>query len=195
MEPVGINSLKELIENIRKQKRSFLLLYKNGTPQSDTAIGNYSEAAEPVSDIGLFTADVTSVRDIHPRYSITTVPVLLEFNAENLKNIYKGAHDPGYYKSLFENAVYVAMAEKTGKPLKSVTVYTTPTCSWCSTLKSYLRKNRIRFSEIDVSRDENAAREMASRSGQQGVPQTSVNGAMVVGFDQAKLDRLLEIGS
>jgi glutaredoxin-like YruB-family protein len=193
MQPVSIHSLKELTGNIRDQKRSFLLLCKKGAPQSDTALENFRRAAETVSDIGLFTADVSAVRDIHPEYSVTSVPVVLEFQEERMKNIYKGAHDPGYYKSLFENAVYVARAEKAGKPVKNVTVYTTPTCSWCTTLKSYLRKNRIRFSEIDVSRDENAAREMASRSGQQGVPQTSVNGTMVVGFDRARLDRLLEI--
>ena len=112
---------------------------------------------------------------------------------EVLKNIYKGAHDPGYYKNLFENAVYVARAEKAGKPVKHVTVYTTPTCSWCNTLKSYLRKHQVRFTEIDVSSNETAAREMVNKSGQQGVPQTSVNGSMVIGFDKTKLNRLLEI--
>lgn len=72
-------------------------------------------------------------------------------------------------------------------------VYTTPTCSWCNTLKSYLRKNQVRFSEIDVSKNDDSAREMVNKSGQQGVPQTSVNGSMVIGFDKTKLNRLLEI--
>ncbi|GAI03585.1 unnamed protein product [marine sediment metagenome] len=93
-----------------------------------------------------------------------------------MKNAYKGAHDPGYYKSLFENAVYVARAEKAGKTVKQVTVYTTPTCSWCGTIKSYLNKNKIRYSEIDVSKNESAAQEMVRRSGQQGVPQTLISG-------------------
>jgi glutaredoxin-like YruB-family protein len=188
-----INSYRELKDQIKSEKRSFLLLYKNNMPQSDLALRHFTEAGIDIEDIGLFTADVGSVRDIHPAYGVTSAPSLLEFRGDSLKNIYKGAHDPGYYRSLFENAVYVARAEKSGKPLKNVTVYTTPTCSWCTTLKSYLNNNQVRYTEIDVSRDENAAREMAGKSGQQGVPQTSVNGTMVVGFDKTKLNRLLEI--
>ena len=62
-------------------------------------------------------------------------------------------------------------------------------------MKNYLRKHGIRYSEIDVASDQNAAQNMVSKSGQQGVPQTEVNGEMVIGFDQAKLNRLLEIQS
>ncbi len=46
---------------------------------------------------------------------------------------------------------------------------------------------------MDISRDEKAAQNLVRRSGQQGVPQTDINGRIVVGFDQAKLDELLEI--
>jgi glutaredoxin-like YruB-family protein len=136
---------------------------------------------------------VNTVRDIHPEYSISTAPVLLEFTGEEFKNTYKGAHDASYYRGLIDNAVYVAKAEKEGRKVKQVTVYTTPTCSWCTTLKSYLNKNQVRYTEVDVSKNETAAREMVSRSGQQGVPQTLIGGEMIVGFDKARINRLLEI--
>ena len=193
MKPTEVNSFEELQQKIGKEKRSFLLIYKQGSELSDRANKNLAEAAGEVSDIGIFTADVNSVRDIHPAFSITSAPSLLEFKGKDMKNIYKGAHDPGYYKSLFENAVYVARAEKAGKTVKQVTVYSTPTCSWCGTLKSYLNKNKIRYSEIDVSKDDSAAQEMVRRSGQQGVPQTLISGEMVIGFDKAKINRLLDI--
>ncbi len=193
MEIRPVHSLEELEEKIQQQRRSFLLLYKENSTQSGPVLKNCSEAASVVSDIGIFSADVSRVRDIHTAYSITSVPTLLEFQEKQLKNIYKGTHDTGYYRGLFENAVYRARSEKAGKPAKQVRVYTTPTCSWCNALKSYLRKNHVPFTEIDVSADENAAREMVNKSGQQGVPQTSVNGNMVVGFDRTKLNRLLEI--
>jgi glutaredoxin-like YruB-family protein len=193
MKTTEVNSLAELQQQIGNEKRSFLLIYKKGSDHSDRAFKNLAAAADEVSDIGIFTADVNSVRDIHTAYSITSAPSLVEFIGKEMKNAYKGAHDPGYYKSLFENAVYVARAEKAGKKLKRVTVYTTPTCSWCTTLKSYLNKNKIRYHEIDVSKDESAAQEMVRRSGQQGVPQTSIGGEMVIGFDKAKINRLLEI--
>jgi glutaredoxin-like YruB-family protein len=76
---------------------------------------------------------------------------------------------------------------------KSVIVFTTPTCSWCGKLKKYLRANQIRFKEIDVSKDPVAMRDMVNKSGQRGVPQTWVNNRPVVGFDEAKLKKLLDI--
>jgi glutaredoxin-like YruB-family protein len=193
MKTIEVNSFQELQEKIGKEKRSFLLIYKQGSEQSDKANNNLAEAAGKVSDIGIFTADVNRVRDIHGVYAITSAPSLLEFKGKEMKNAYKGAHDPGYYKNLFENAVYVARAEKAGKTVKTVTVYSTPTCSWCGTLKSYLNKNKIRYNEIDVSKDDSAAQEMVRRSGQQGVPQTLIGGEMVIGFDKTKINRLLEI--
>ncbi len=193
MDATIVNSLPDLKAKLAKEKRSFLLIYKKGSEQSDRAFQNLSRAASGASDIGIFAADVNEVRDIHSAYAVNTAPTLLEFSGEEFKNTFKGAHDASYYKGLFDNAVYVAKAEKEGRKLKQVTVYTTPTCSWCTTLKSYLNKNNIRYTEIDVSRNEAAAQEMVRRSGQQGVPQTMIGGEMIVGFDKTKINRLLEI--
>ena len=55
----------------------------------------------------------------------------------------------------------------------------------------YIRKNNIRFKEVDVSKDEKAAQLMVQKSGQQGVPQTEINGQIVVGFNQGRIDELL----
>jgi glutaredoxin-like YruB-family protein len=79
------------------------------------------------------------------------------------------------------------------EPLKTVTVYSTQGCSWCNALKSWLRENHVPFHDIDVSQDRAAASEMVRLSGQQGVPQTYVNGKLVLGFDQQRLEDLLEI--
>ena len=77
--------------------------------------------------------------------------------------------------------------------MKKVIVFSTPTCSWCRKVKSYLKENRIRFTNVDVSRDEKAARDMIRKTGQQGVPQMWINNVPVVGFDKNKIDRLLDI--
>ncbi len=75
----------------------------------------------------------------------------------------------------------------------SVILFTTPTCSWCRTVKQYLRKNDIRFKEVDITRDEVAARDMVRRTGQQGVPVTLINNRSVVGFNKNEINRLLNI--
>jgi len=74
-----------------------------------------------------------------------------------------------------------------------VLVFTTPTCSWCRTVKQYLKSHHIHFKEIDVSRDPQAARDIQRRTGQQGVPVVLVNNRPVVGFNKSELNRLLDI--
>ncbi len=79
------------------------------------------------------------------------------------------------------------------KTQPSVILFTTPTCSWCRTVKQYLRKNDVRFKEVDITRDEKAARDMVRRTGQQGVPVTLINNRPVVGFNKNEINRLLNI--
>ena len=72
-----------------------------------------------------------------------------------------------------------------------VLVFTTPTCSWCTRAKAYLREQRVPFREIDVSRDASAARDLVRRTGQMGVPVVEIDGRPIVGFDRDRIDRLL----
>jgi glutaredoxin 3 len=72
-----------------------------------------------------------------------------------------------------------------------VIVFTAPTCGFCRTVKLYLRQRKIRFKEVDVSRDAAAARDIVRRTGQQGVPVTYIGNKFVVGFDRRKIDKLL----
>lgn len=189
-----IHSHKELIEAISSKVRAFVLLYKKGSEQSECSLKNLQQIDEKETDVAIFTVDVTTVRDIHTEYNITSVPTMLEFENGKFLNVLKGCHEPGFYKSFFENAVYAAkVKENSDNPQKRVVVYSTPTCSWCTTLKTHLKKNGIRYSEIDVSRDQKAAQEMQSKSGQMGVPQTDIGGQMIVGFDKTRINNLLGI--
>lgn len=75
---------------------------------------------------------------------------------------------------------------------KKVVVFSTPTCSWCRKLKSYLKENKIRFVDVDVSKDPKAVQDMIKRSGKHGVPQIWINNKPVIGFEKEKIDRLLK---
>jgi len=75
----------------------------------------------------------------------------------------------------------------------TVTVYSTPTCSWCQIAKEHLTTSGISFEDVDVSVDQQRAREMVEKSGQMGVPVIDIDGEIVVGFDRARIDSLLEI--
>lgn len=193
MKVIDINSHNELVDHLKGTKSAYLLLYKKGSEQSDCAKNNLEAVEVDDKNMVVLAADVSKVRDIHTQYGITSAPTLLEFENEKFKNNIKGCQEVDFYKSYFENIIFEIKSNGEEKPAKRVTVYTTPTCTWCNTLKTYLRKNGIRFTEIDVASNQTAAQDMVRKSGQQGVPQTDINGEIVIGFDQAKLNRLLEI--
>ncbi len=173
--------------------KTFLLLYKPGSEQSNCAYQNISNAFDDQLETRILTADVTTVKDIHEKYGITSVPSFLVFVNSKLTNIIKGCHESNYYKALTENVVFQIKKSQEAKIAKRVTVYSTPSCSWCNTLKMWLQKNNITYTDVDVSRDQNAAESLVRRTGQQGVPQTDINGQIVVGFNQPRLQELLEI--
>lgn len=79
------------------------------------------------------------------------------------------------------------------KPQPRVIVFSTPTCSFCNMAKKYFREKRIKFNDVDVSKDPAAARDMVRRSGQQGVPVIDIGGKIVVGFDRVKINKYLGI--
>ena len=81
------------------------------------------------------------------------------------------------------------MPEEKKQP--KVLLFTTPTCGYCSKAKRYLKANGIRFREVDISRDPDAARDVQRMSGGTAVPVIRVGSQVVVGFDQSKLQRLL----
>lgn len=74
-----------------------------------------------------------------------------------------------------------------------VLVFSTPTCSYCNLAKKYFREKGIKFTDVDVSRDQAAARDMVRRSGQMGVPVIDIGGKIIVGFDRPKINSLLGI--
>jgi glutaredoxin-like YruB-family protein len=190
---IQVNSLSDFQLQIQNLERSYLLLSNSDNDKGKCAIKSVTDAQLKVNGINVFYADVSQVRDIHPVYNITSAPSLLEFEGASLKNVIKGCNSERYYKAIFEDAVYYAETKNDKTPQKQVTVYSTPTCSWCNTLKSYLKQHRIRFTDIDVSADQKAADELVKRSGQMGVPQTDINGEIIVGFNKARINELLGI--
>ena len=190
----AIRSRAELDAELKRSETVYLLLYKKGNESSDCAHANVKSAAEKAENITLLCADVNEVRDIHGHYGINTVPNLLIFENGSLKNIVAGCNKNGQYSNLFENVnIYKGTSDGDDKAKKRVTVYSTPSCPWCTTLKNYLKEKNIAFRDVDVSRDMKAAEDLVKRSGQRGVPQTDINGQIIVGFDKPRLNQLLEI--
>jgi len=58
-------------------------------------------------------------------------------------------------------------------------------------VKEFLSQRGISFQERDVSINDSYAQELVSSSGQMGVPVTIIDGHTVIGFDQHRLDQIL----
>ena len=58
-----------------------------------------------------------------------------------------------------------------------------------------MNEKNVSFEEKDVSVDQAAMQDMLVKSGQLGVPVIDVDGIIVVGFDQAKLESALGLES
>lgn len=81
------------------------------------------------------------------------------------------------------------MSDKT----PSVTVFSTPTCPWCTLVKQHLDAHGVTFTDVDVAEDYAAAMRMVAKSGQMGVPQIWIDDEVIIGFDQRRLNELLEL--
>ena len=77
--------------------------------------------------------------------------------------------------------------------MKSVTIYTTPTCVYCKMAKTFFTEKQVAYTEHDVVADMNARAEMVQKSGQLGVPVIDVEGTIIVGFDREALATALEV--
>ena len=187
-----VHSYDELKAGITSDERSFLLLYKSGTEQSECALKRIGSRSAEKSH-PLFIADVNQVRDIHPRLEVTSAPSLVVFDKGKVVNVIKGCQTESAYDSIISGREIGINIQKDGGKAQQVTVYTTPSCSWCTTLKTYLDQHQVQYREVNVASDTSAAEAMVRRSGQQGVPQTDINGQMIVGFDKTRINQLLEI--
>ena len=59
--------------------------------------------------------------------------------------------------------------------------------------KDFLKEHKIKFEEINVAEDQEAAEAMVEKSGQQGVPVIDIDGEVIVGYDKESIAKALKI--
>jgi glutaredoxin-like YruB-family protein len=73
-----------------------------------------------------------------------------------------------------------------------IKIYSTPTCPWCVLTKNYFKSNQIEFEDINVAIDPLKAQEMVKLSGQMGVPVIKIDDEVLIGFDQKRIEKILD---
>lgn len=74
-----------------------------------------------------------------------------------------------------------------------VIVYGTDDCPWCRETRKFLKEHKVKFLDKNVGRSRKAAQEMVKKSGHMGVPVIDVDGKIIVGFNEAELEKALKL--
>ncbi len=74
-----------------------------------------------------------------------------------------------------------------------IIIYSTEWCVYCRHVKDYLKDKGISFEEVDVGKDPEQAKMIIEKTGQRGVPVVDIDGQIILGFDQEKIDEILNI--
>lgn len=77
--------------------------------------------------------------------------------------------------------------------MKTITIYSTPSCHFCHMAKEYLESKQIPFTDINVAEDAEKRQEMIQLSGQMGVPVIKIENDVIIGFNKPVINELLEI--
>jgi len=159
------------------------------------ALSEMTEFAEEYPDVPVCAIDVMEVKGLHERHGVTEVPTAVVLkNGKEIDRI-EGVESAAFYALRFAGTAPRHIARPTRKKPRRVTVYSGPGCPACGQLKTYLRTHGVHFTEVDISRNQQAAEKLMRKTGYQAVPQTDINGRIVVGFDRNKLAALLGINN
>lgn len=153
-------------------------------------------AAHP--DAPVYAVDTAQVRDVHGPLGVTAVPTVAVVSDGRVAQRVVGFNTQVAYEAalLGPGIALDGSAMASGDtPSHRVTVYTGPGCVWCQRVKAYLDDKRVRYKEIDVSRDPSAAQALVAKTGQTGVPQLDIDGTWIVGFDKARINKLLGLAA
>lgn len=78
--------------------------------------------------------------------------------------------------------------------MPEVTMYSTPTCPFCTRAEKLLEKKGIKVKKIPVNGDKAKLREMIKRTGRNTVPQIYIDDRHIGGFDDlSELDIMDEL--
>jgi len=77
-------------------------------------------------------------------------------------------------------------------PSSGVVMYCTPWCPDCRRARAWLKENNIDYTEVDISVNLNAARQVRSwGDGFQITPTFDIDGQIIIDFDEQKLSKIL----
>ncbi len=77
----------------------------------------------------------------------------------------------------------------------AIKIYTSPMCSYCHKSKELLKAKNVKYTEIDVTKNSKAVKEIIELTGQTGVPVIVINKEVILGFDKSAIEKALKKAS
>ena len=184
---------KEDFEEIQKKNKKFFVLVFYGAFSSSAkrALNELSQFERENEKIPIYIIDVEKVKGVHKQFGVQNVPTVLALENGKVTRRIEGLQSAKLYTRILLGAHPSSRGKSKGTTPHRVIVYTGSGCPACAAAKAYLRGKGIVFREVDIARDRHAAQRLVQRSGQMAVPQIDIDGHLVVGFDQVKIDKLL----
>lgn len=184
---------KDNLMQVQEQHKDFLMLlfYADFSETAKRALSELEKFSQENKEVPVYGIDVQKLKGIHKQFGVDSVPTVVAVKKGNISWRIEGVESAELYsRILYETN---ALPSKKGKKsvFHQVIVYSGSGCPACGAAKTYLRRQGVRFREIDISRDQQAAERLVQRSGQMAVPQIDIDGHLIVGFDQTKIDKLL----
>ncbi len=75
--------------------------------------------------------------------------------------------------------------------MKPIALFTLPNCKWCQEAISYLKSRKLKFNQIDLTKNKKALYDCRKRC--KGAPVFLVGDVWICGFDKEKLNKELGI--
>jgi glutaredoxin-like YruB-family protein len=181
------------LEQVQKKHKNFfmLLFYADFSDAAKRALNELEEFSQENKDVPVYAIDVGKVKGVHKQYGVENVPTVTAVKQGKISWRIEGAESAQFYTRILMETDSLPTKKRKTTSSHRVIVYSGPGCPACGAAKLYLRKRGVDFREIDISRDPRAADRLMRRSGQMAVPQIDIDGHLIVGFNQAKIDRLL----
>jgi len=187
----------EHLKDIQARHPDFLVLafYAEFSDAARRALSEIEKFSRENDQIPVCIVDVQEVKEVHKAFNVRNVPTVLAVRRGKAETVIEGLQSARFYARAFAGGAAAPSSSSAKRKQRTVVVYTGSHCPWCSRVKQYLRQHGVGFREVDVSRNEHEAEKMVRRTGNMSVPQVVIDGHVILGFDQAKLDSLLGIQS
>jgi len=177
-----------------QQKHNILLIlgfYANFSSASKRALAELAKFSKENKHVPVYIIDVGRIKGLHKQFGVESLPTVLALRKGEVTQRVEGVENARFYARIFLGVRSPRYKKDESTVQHHVTVYTGPGCPACGSAKDYLRSKGISFREVDIGREQHVAEKLFQRSGQMAVPQIEIDGHLIVGADQEKIDKFL----